>query len=339
MIQKKCFLYLYLSSTSKTFRDHFETAAKKYIKEFKLTPNKSYIFDVGSNDGVALKPFKNLKFKKILGIEPAKNLSKIANKEKIKTYNGFLDKKSLKKIKKNADIVLASNVFAHSDELKIMAECMLKLIKKDGTVIIEVQYLLNTLKDLTFDNIYHEHYNYWSLTSLINFFNQLNVVIYKAEKINTHGGSLRVFVKKNPKTKIQESVKKLLTEEEKFGIKNYQTYKNFAKNVYKIRDNVRKNIFKLIKSYPKIIGYGSPAKATTALNFFGISNEIEFIIEDNTLKQGKFLPGMRIPIKSKKSVNGKLDCMLVLAWNFFDEIKKNNRNLADKFVSIKDLEN
>ena len=118
-----------------------------------------------------------------------------------------------------------------------------------------------------------------------------------------------------------------------------QTYKNFAKNVYKIRDNVRKNIFKLIKSYPKIIGYGSPAKATTALNFFGISNEIEFIIEDNTLKQGKFLPGMRIPIKSKKSVNGKLDCMLVLAWNFFDEIKKNNRNLADKFVSIKDLEN
>jgi len=145
--------YLYLSSTSKSFRQHFEKAAYKYIDEFKLIPKKSYIIDVGSNDGIALKPFKNLKFKNILGIEPAKNLAKLANKEKIKTYNGFLDKKNLKKIKKNADLVLASNVFAHSDELKTMAECMLKLIKKNGTIIIEVQYLLNTLKDLTFDNI------------------------------------------------------------------------------------------------------------------------------------------------------------------------------------------
>ena len=158
-------------------------------------------------------------------------MSKLANKEKIKTYNGFLDKRSLKKIKKNADIILASNVFAHSDELKNMAECMLKLIKKSGTIIIEVQYLLNTLKDLTFDNIYHEHYNYWSLTSLLTFFNQFSAKIYKAEKINTHGGSLRIYVKKNSKTKIEKSVHKLLKEEEKFGIKKYDTYRNLAKNV------------------------------------------------------------------------------------------------------------
>jgi len=110
-----------------------------------------------------------------------------------------LDKKSLNKIKKNADIVLASNVFAHSNELKTMAECMLKLVKKNGSIIIEVQYLLNTLKDLTFDNIYHEHYNYWSLTSLVNFFAQFPAKIYKVEKIYTHGGSLRIYVKKNLK--------------------------------------------------------------------------------------------------------------------------------------------
>ena len=195
---KKMFTnYLYLSSTSKTFREHFQNAAKKYIKEFKLTPKKSYIIDVGSNDGVALKPFQNLKFKNILGIEPAKNLAKIANKEKIKTYNGFLNKKSLKKIKGKADLILASNVFAHSNELKTMAECMLKLVKKSGTIIIEIQYLLNTLKDLTFDNIYHEHYNYWSLTSLVTFFNYFGGKIFRAEKINTHGGSLRIYVKKN----------------------------------------------------------------------------------------------------------------------------------------------
>ena len=330
--------YLYLSSTSKTFRDHFENAAKKYIKEFKLTPKKSYIIDVGSNDGVALKPFKDLNFKKILGIEPAKNLAKLANKNKIKTFNGFLDKKSLKKIKKNADIVLASNVFAHTDELKIMAECMLKLVKKDGRIIIEVQYLLNTLKDLTFDNIYHEHYNYWSLNSLVTFFNKLGGKIYKAEKIDTHGGSIRIYVSKNNKIKVEKSVNELLKEEEKFGIKEYKTYKDFAKKVYKIRENVRKNLLKLKKNGTKIIGYGSPAKATTALNFFGISNEIEYIVEDNKLKQGKFLPGMKIPIISKRNVKGKPDCALVLAWNFIDEIKKRNSDLAHKFISIKDLE-
>ena len=118
-----------------------------------------------------------------------------------------------------------------------------------------------------------------------------------------------------------------------------QTYKNFAKKVYKIRDNVRKNISKLAKNNKKIVGYGSPAKATTALNFFGVSNEIEYIIEDNKLKQGKFLPGVKIPIKSKNNLKEKIDCMIVLAWNFFEEIKKNNSDLSDKLVSIKDLEN
>ena len=201
--------YLYLSSTSRSFRKHFEDAAEKYIKEFRLSPKKSYVIDIGSNDGVALKPFKDLGFKKILGIEPAKNVAKLANKKKIKTINCFLDKMNLKKIRKNADIILASNVFAHSDKLKEMAECMLKLLKSNGTIIIEVQYLLNTLQDLTFDNIYHEHYNYWSLTSLVTFFNKLNGKIFKAEKINTHGGSLRIYVKKNNKKKIEKSVKEL----------------------------------------------------------------------------------------------------------------------------------
>ena len=174
--------YLYTSSTSKVFREHFVKAAQKYIKDFKLKPKKSYIIDIGSNDGVALKPFKDLNFKNILGIEPAKNLAKSANKNKIKTFNGFLNKKNLKKIKKGANLILASNVFAHSDNLQEMAECMFKLLDKKGTIIIEVQYLLNTLKDLTFDNIYHEHYNYWSLTSLNNFFNRLNAKIYRAQK-------------------------------------------------------------------------------------------------------------------------------------------------------------
>ncbi len=335
---KKMFLnYLYTSSTSKVFREHFEKSAKKYIKEFKLT-KKSYIIDVGSNDGIALTPFRNLGFKNVLGIEPAKNLAKLANKNKIKTFNGFLTIKNLKKIKKGADIILASNVFAHSDNLKEMAECMKRLLKKNGTLIIEVQYLLNTLKDLTFDNIYHEHYNYWSLTSLVNFFKQFDLEIYNAEKIQTHGGSLRIYVK-NKKTKINKNVKLLLKEEENFGIKEYSTYKNFADKIYKIRSNVINNLNKLKQESKKIVGYGSPAKATTALNFFGVKDQIDFIIEDNQLKHGKFIPGVKIPIKSKNKIKSKLPVVLVLAWNFFEDIKKNNSNLFHRFINIKDLEN
>ena len=330
--------YLYTSSTSKIFRNHFVEATKKYIKDLKLNKKKSYIIDIGSNDGVALKPFLDLGFKKILGIEPAKNLAKLANKNKIKTFNGFLDKKNLKKIKKDADLILASNVFAHSDKLQEMAECMFKLLSKNGTIIIEVQYLLNTLKDLTFDNIYHEHYNYWSLTSLINFFKKFDSTIFKSEKVDTHGGSIRVYIKKNKKTKIEKSVKQMLKEEEKFGIKKFDTYKKFGEKVYKIRENVRKNLKKIRKNNKVIVGYGAPAKATTALNFFGVSKEIDFIVEDNKLKQNKFIPGVKIPIKNKLHIKNKKNTLIVLAWNFYKDIIKNNSQLSENFINIKDLE-
>ena len=330
--------YLYTSSTSKVFRNHFVNAANKYFKDLKLNKKKSYIIDIGSNDGVALKPFLDLGFKKVLGIEPAKNLAKLANKNKIKTFNGFLEKKNLKKIKKNADLILASNVFAHSDKLREMAECMFKLLSKKGTIIIEVQYLMNTLKDLTFDNIYHEHYNYWSLTSLINFFKQFEAKIIKVERVNTHGGSLRVYIKKDNKAKIENNVKQMLLEEENFGIKKFETYKKFGEKVYKIRENVRKNIKKLKDKNKIIIGYGAPAKATTALNFFGISKEIDFIVEDNKLKHNKFIPGVKIPIKNKSQIKNKKNTLIILAWNFYKDIIKNNSELSENFINIKDLE-
>ena len=330
--------YLYTSSTSKVFRDHFVKAAKKYVKELNLNKKKSYIIDIGSNDGVALKPFVDLGFKKVLGIEPAKNLAKLANKNKIKTFNGFLEKKVLKKIKKNADLILASNVFAHSDKLKEMAECMLKLLSKKGTIIIEVQYLMNTLKDLTFDNIYHEHYNYWSLTSLVNFFKQFEAKITKSERVDTHGGSIRIYIKKDKSAKVEKSVTLMLKEEDNFGIKKFDTYKKFGEKVYKIRENVRENLKKIRKNNKVIIGYGAPAKATTALNFFGISKEIDFIVEDNKLKHNKFIPGVKIPIKNKSQIKDKKNTLIVLAWNFYKDIIKNNLELSENFINIKDLE-
>ena len=336
---KKMFTnYYYLSSTSKSFRSHFEHAAKKYVKEFKLN-KQSQIIDIGSNDGVGLSPFKELGIKNLLGIEPAKNLCKISNKKGIKTLNDFLNFKSLKKIKNKADLILASNVFAHSDDLKEMGECILKLLSKNGTAIIEVQYLLRTLKDLTFDNIYHEHYNYWSLTSIKNFFDNLGGKIYKAEEINTHGGSLRVYVSKNLNKKLDKSVTKLLRIEQNYGIKKFSTYKVFANKILKIKKNVLNNIKNLKNETNSIIGYGAPAKATTALNFFGISEEIDFIIEDNKLKHNKYVPGVNIPIYSKDKIKNNKSPILVLAWNFFREIKKNNKDLTNRFINIKSLEN
>ena len=198
--------------------------------------------------------------------------------------------------------------------------------------------MLNTLKDLTFDNIYHEHYNYWSLTSLVNFFNQFDAKIFRSEKINTHGGSLRIYIKKDKKVKIESSVKKMLKDEEKYGIKKFKTYQDFGKKIYKIRENVIKNLKNLKEKNNLVIGYGAPAKATTSLNFFGVTKEIDFIVEDNKLKHNKFIPGVKIPIKKKSEIRNKKNAIVVLAWNFFKDIQKNNLELSDKFINIKDLE-
>ena len=130
----------------------------------------------------------------------------------------------------------------------------------------------------------------------------------------------------------------MLKEEEIFGIKDFKTYQKFGDDVYKIRKNVLKNIKKLKDKNKTIIGYGAPAKATTALNFFGISKEIEFVVEDNKLKHNMFIPGVKIPIKNKSKIKDKKNILLVLAWNFYEDIKKNNKDLSDNFVNIKELE-
>ena len=130
----------------------------------------------------------------------------------------------------------------------------------------------------------------------------------------------------------------MLKEEEEFGIKDFKTYQKFGEKVYRIRENVLENIKKMKQKNKTIIGYGAPAKATTALNFFGISKEIDFIVEDNKLKHNKFIPGVKIPIKNKSEIKNKKNALLVLAWNFFEDIKINNSDLSDNFVNIKELE-
>jgi len=334
--------YLYVSSTTKSFKEHFQKAADKYIMDLNLS-SKSLVVDIGSNDGIALKPLQE-KGIKVLGVEPAKNIAEIAKNNGIETINEYFDFYTSYKIIKShglADVVTASNVFAHSDELRNISNGAFNVLKQDGYFIIEVQYLLNTIKDLTFDNIYHEHVNYWSVTALNYFFKTFSheYFIAKVEHIDTHGGSIRVYVSKNRNSPLEDgSLEKYLLQEFQFGIKNIDTYKEFSKNVEQVRERARNNI----KKYPKLIGYGAPAKATTTLNYYGFtSKDIKYIIEDNPLKHNKYIPGVKIPIYSKDVLEFEEPCtIVVMAWNFFEEIKKNNQHLIDKgfeFISIKDL--
>lgn len=337
--------YLYVSSTAQVFRTHFENAAIEYIKKFNLCQS-SLVVDIGSNDGVFLKPLLERNIKAV-GVEPAKNLAELANSKNIKTYNSYFDKNIVSKLLTEygkANIVTASNVFAHSDNLVDITKESFRLLESDGVFIIEVQYLLDTIKDLTFDNIYHEHVNYWSVTSLKNFFSKISedLQIIDVEHIDTHGGSIRVFVSREGQ--ISKNVDMFLDEENKFGLNEIKTYREFAKRVNKIKSNVLRNIQNLKKNYGKLAAYGSPAKATTSLNFFGVNNDlIDFTIEDNELKNNKFIPGVNIPIKNKEFCENNLPkVIIVLAWNFYEYIVEKNEDLIKKgvkFISIKHLQN
>ena len=332
--------YLYLSSTSKQFRDHFLNFAKKIKKELSLN-DKSVVVDIGSNDGIFLEPLKNLGIKAI-GVEPAKNVAKVANSKGLFTLSKYFDDKTVIKIKNDfgkVDVVTAFNVFAHGDGLKEILENTQDLLKKDGEFIFEIQYLLRTIKDLTFDNIYHEHVNYWCLLSILKFFENSEMKVYKVEEVDTHGGSLRVYTTKNKKKRIHESVNHYIKLEKKNKLDKIETYYDFAKNVEKIKQKSLSNIKNILSDGKNIIGYGAPAKATTVLNYFGINDKyFKYVLDDSLIKQNKFIPETNIQIKSKDSLKtDKYDYVLVLAWNFFDSIVKNNKQdfKKSKFIKLK----
>lgn len=334
--------YLYVTSTAKSTRQHFEYAAQKYISMFNLS-DKSFVIDIGSNDGTALMPFKQNNIK-VLGVDPAQNVCEIANKNGIKTLNGFFNDDMALEISlsnQKADLITASNVFAHSDTLKNITKNVFKLLKDDGVFIVEVQYLLNTLKDMTFDNIYHEHVNYWSLTSLDYFFKLLGFRIFKSETLNTHGGSLRVYVDNNVR-EVDYSVFSMLDIESENGLTKFDAYQEFSDGVKTRKRNVLNNIKNLSK-ITTLVGYGAPAKATTLLNYYGITRDyIEFVIEDNKLKHNKFIPKVKIPIYDKSALKEQNKIIIVFAWNYYEEIIKHNQDLISKgikFINIKDLEN
>jgi hypothetical protein len=285
---------------------------------------------------VALKPFIERGIHRVIGFEPAKNLAEQANREGVHTENMYFNTETINGgYEKTADLILASNVFAHADDLKSMAKAALHCLKDDGTLIIEVQYVLDTIKDLTFDNIYHEHFNYWSVTTLAKFFEQLGATLVDVDHVDTHGGSIRVYVQKGERLPMS-SYFHYIDEEKEFGLGDIETFHEFARCIEKVKYVTNKNIKKMKENGNTIVGYAAPAKATTTLNYFGISDEIEYIKEDNPLKHDKFVPGVKIPIRG--DFNGKdPDKVIVFAWNFINEIKEANRDMDAEFISIKEL--
>jgi nucleoside-diphosphate-sugar epimerase/dTDP-4-dehydrorhamnose 3,5-epimerase-like enzyme/SAM-dependent methyltransferase len=330
--------YLFLTSTTETTRNHFEEMADMIKSNLNLK-NNSLIVDIGSNDGTLLKYFKD-RGMDVIGVEPAENVSKIANDIGIPTITGFWDEKTVGEIIRNkgkADLITATNVFAHVKDIKKVTENVKSLLKDDGIFIVEAQYLLDTIRGLTFDNIYHEHVSYFSILSLNEFFKRNDMEIFKVERFNVHGGSIRVFVQRKQGRQIKDgSVERFLNEERAFGLDKFFTYQNFAQNINEKREKVVKLLREIKNNGKHIAGYGSPAKATTSLNFYQIDkNYIDYIVEDNPLKYDKFVPGVKIPIKSREYLlENPPDYIYVLAWNYIDEIIKNNMNLREKGVKF-----
>ncbi len=333
--------YLYLSSTSEKFKKHFVNFAKELKKELNLKKN-SIVVDIGSNDGIFLEPITKLGIKAI-GVEPAKNVSRIANSRGLETLGEYFNENTVKKIKKkhgNIDVITAFNVFAHSDGLKEILDNVTKLLKKDGEFIFEIQYLLKTIKDLTFDNIYHEHVNYWCLLSILHFFKNSEMKVYKVKEVDTHGGSLRVYTTKNKNKRLHKSVNEYIKIEKKNKLDSFETYKKFANEVENVKQESLNKIKNIISDNKVVVGYGAPAKATTILNYFGLSdNEIEFTFDDNSLKHNKIIPGTNIKILQPENLSNlkKIDYIIVLAWNFYDQIKEKMQPVLPdvKFIKLK----
>ncbi len=330
--------YLYLSSTSQQFQDHFIKLANELKTDLNLKRN-SVVVDIGSNDGIFLKPLNKLGLKAI-GVEPAKNVAKIANSRKLTTLSEYFEKKTVSKIINKfgkADIVTAFNVFAHNDGLKEMLENIQALLKPSGEFIFEVQYILRTIKDLTFDNIYHEHVNYWCFLSILDFFKDSDLKIYKVKEVDTHGGSIRVYATKNKNKRLHKSVNEFIELEKKNKLDKLDTYFKFASEVKKIKHESIENINKIVQQNKQIIGYGAPAKATTVLNYFGINdNHFQYVLDDSQIKHNKYIPETNIQIKSKDDIDvDKYEYILVLAWNFYDSIVESNKAKFNKSKFIK----
>jgi len=331
--------YLYHSSYSKSWLAHSKKLSDFCIKKFKLNSN-SLVFEIASNDGYLLKYFKKKNIQTV-GVEPSKSVAKVAKKKGIKTYVEFFSKNFVKKYKKKIvpNLIIALNVMAHTPKINSFVKALSQILNKHNVCIIEVPYVLNLIKKKQIDTIYHEHYSYFSITSISNILRKFNLELFDIKLIKTHGGSLRLFVKKknNVKFIINKKIKKFIRAEKKIGFNDEKFYKNFSVEVEKILKINEKKIKALCKNN-NVIGYGAAAKATIICNLLKLDKEhIRYIIDKNIYKQSRYIPGTQIKIISDNILKKfKPDYVLIFVWNIkreiISEITRNNKTL--KFITF-----
>ncbi|MCH9670784.1 MAG: class I SAM-dependent methyltransferase [Gammaproteobacteria bacterium] len=316
--------YVYVSSTSPVFVKHFEDYAENLISQFDI-PEGALVCDIGSNDGVFLRAFKD-RGMRVLGVDPAKDIAKRATASGIPTIPQFFSQPIATTIAAEhgrAAAVTANNVFAHADDLSEIVSGVCQLLDEDGVFVFEVSYLLDVYRDTLFDTIYHEHVAYHTVEPLQRFFAQHAMVLLDAQRISPHGGSLRAVAgRANSKRVPNESVAQLIALEREAGLHRAQTFQDWAAKIQQRGRELRAELDARRQRGQRIAGFGAPAKATTLMYHYGLDADVfEFIIDDSPLKQGLFSPGLHVPVLPFSALDeNDIDCLVILAWNFAEPI-------------------
>ena len=326
--------YPYTSSTTKILRENFKELSEEIKDNFNFD-KKSLVIDIGSNDGNLLTNFK--KHFNVLGITPEK-IGKIAIKKGIPTLIKYFDNKTVKVILKDygkANIITATNVFAHIDNVHNVISNIKKCLNKNGIFVSESHYLMPLIKKLQYDTIYHEHLRYYSLHSLNYLFKKHDLEIFFAKEIPTHGGSIRVYVSRKNLYKKHKNIKNIIKLEKKYI--NEKSLKSFSHRVLESKIDILKILNKLKKNKKRIAGISAPSRASTLINYVGINRSlIDCIFEiKNSHKIGFYMSGTDIPIVEEKSkFLNKYDFLLLFSWHISKELIKSlkKKGYKGKFI-------
>jgi len=308
--------YYYLSSVNKELAEHFDGLSESIAQS-----RYGFVIDIGSNDGVLLKPLTE-RGVRCIGIDPSENVSAIANKRGLKTEVGFFDRNMATKISQNyepADLVTASSVFTHLENPLEFFDDVKKIIKPTGSVIIEVEYLPKIFSEIAFERFYFDRPHYYSLRALSKIGEARGFKVVDAELINVHGGSIRVTFSRDGTSFVAERVKELLRFEGDLLSKVYieEKYSEFQKAC----DQLKAAILNYKKNGIKVAGYGCPARFSTITNYAGIGNSLlDFVIDDSTLKQARYSPGAHIPIVQYRE-DLDIQVFIVFAYEYIKSIK------------------
>jgi hypothetical protein len=333
--------YAYFSSYSSTWLKHCQDYVNRVIKRLDLDKNKQVI-EIASNDGCLLSFFKKKEIP-ILGIEPAKNVAKKAEASGIPTINKFFNSQLAQELvssKKQADLLIGNNVLAHVPNLNEFISSLKMILKSNGVITLEFPSLLELIEKNQFDTIYHEHYSYFSYLTIEKIFNHHGLNLFDVEELKTHGGSFRIYIQhqKNSSNHISDSISRIKLREKNHGLDKLDSYHNFSRKVEAIKYQLRQFLDKINKSGKSIVAYGAPAKGNTLLNYCGIGADlIDYTVDLNPHKQGRFLPGTHIPIfHPERIMQTKPDYLLILPWNIKDEIMGQMKHITHwggKFIT------